>query len=50
MEVSGQLHAQAALLLWKEAAVPTSITGCLSHTASLKVLEGKKKPPTSAGN
>jgi len=45
MEVSGQLHVQAALLLWKEAPVPTNITGCLSPTASLNVLEKKKKLP-----
>jgi len=32
--MSGQLHAQAAL--------PTNITGCLSPTASLNVLEMEK--------
>ena len=42
MEVSGQLHAQAALPLWEEDPVPTNITGCWSPTASLNVL-GKEK-------
>jgi len=42
MEVSGQLHAQAALPLWKEALVPTNIRECLSPTACLNVLEKKK--------
>jgi hypothetical protein len=45
MEVSGQLHAQAALLLWKEAPVPTNITGCLSPTASLFWERKQNLPP-----
>jgi hypothetical protein len=50
MEVSVQLHAQTALPLWKEAPITINITGCLSPTASLNVLEKKKKHPMSAGN
>jgi len=42
MEVSGRLYAEALLPLWKEAPVPTSITGCLSPTACLNVLEEKQ--------
>jgi hypothetical protein len=44
MEVGGQLHVQADLLLWKETSVPSNITGCLSPTVSLNVGGGGELP------
>jgi hypothetical protein len=44
MEVSGQLHAQAALPPWKEAKVPTG--GCEGPSADLDAVVKRKNPFT----